>query len=730
MPEAPNTENPEAVHPDLYRFDDDRSDRFDPSADFVPEVPTIATKRSALSIEGEIIVVEGDAQTVSQQGIGRFGISEDNQRAIVAEVLGLVPDEFDTIQIFTTFDDQTSPGNAYYRGIRNDVQGIGKMVFNSRPQWGLSADGGRLSGFSNMNNMLLWGSGSFDGLNEIEGFYHALLANVLSTRWLFNMRFTDVNGMPNASLLGRDDERWSRLAHAYGSVHDGNWFDDNGDGSFTNRGTDLGFAPLDLYAMGLRAPEDVEDFFYLTDAEDMAGDPLNRLSGIAAGETVTGERVDVTIDQVVDAMGPREPAALADLPYYRAAFVLVTEPGEPRSSWEPHLTALQAIANDFPTTWQNWTGGSMCTKVTERCPEPVVVLGDFRIQDDGDGIIAPGETFSVTVVAQNTGVGTVEGVQVALVPRSDTVTIQTAPVTAPPMPSGELVEITMPFMATASSTIGCDVALRMAVQFTTQEGPQFAENIEVGVGSRPLRYDPLNEAPDWRVNPDGDDTATAGAWALGIPEEAGAAGILTQPGQDHTPGEAKLAFMTGPELMNFFSSNDVDNGFTTLESPVFALSAAEDPSLVFYAWRAAYDFSQASGPEPLDGAPLIIEVSNDGGETYAELGRFTENTEEWTRVSLNIRDVKELTDRMRFRFIIADESAAGTVEAGIDDLSVVDFLELCGGRVEPTPDGGVRRVEPMDDGGCGCSESAGTSSGAAVFTLAFLALLTFARRRE
>ena len=729
-PENTGSERGEAVHPDLYRFDTSRSQGFEPNPDFVPIVPEIATKRSALSIEGEIVVVEGDAMTVSQAGIGRFGISEDNQRVIVSQVLSLIPDEFDTIQIYTTFTDQAHAGFAYYQGIRNDVQGIGKMTFNARPMWGLAAEGGRLSGFSNMNSMLMWGGGSFDGLNTVEGFYHGVIAHELSHRWLFNMRFTDVNGMPNASLLGRDDAHWSRLAHAYGSVHDGNWFVDNGDGSFTNMGTDLGFAPLDLYAMGRLTTDEVEDFFYLVEARNAAGDPLNKLSGIAAGETITGNPVEVTIGRVVDAMGPRDPAPLTELPYYRAAFVLVTEPGQPRSEWEPHLTALSAVAQDFPTTWHNWTGGAMCTKVTERCPEPIIVLGDYGVQDDGDEIIAPGETFSVTVFAQNNGVGTAEGVTVEIVALSDTVTVQTGPQAAPPLPSGERVQVPTAFMLTASSTIGCDVGLRMAAQFTTVEGPVFREVFEVGVGSKRLRYDPLNEAPDWTVNPDSDDTATSGIWALGEPEEGGAAGVLTQPGQDHTPGDAKLAFFTGPDLMSFFSSNDVDNGRTTLESPIFALTAAEDPSLEFYAWRVAMDFTQSTGPEELEGAPLIVQVSNDGGDTYEELGRFTENTEEWTRVSFNIRDVKELTDRMRFRFVIEDVTASGTVEAGIDDLAVVDFLELCGGRVEPTPDGGVRVVEPPDDGGCGCSETAGTSSTAALSALALLALLGFARRRR
>lgn len=714
------------IHPSF--LDGDMSQGFKPNPDFHPIQQEIAIKRSALSLEGEILVLEGDAMTVSQNGLGRFGISEDNQRAIVAQVLAMYPDVFDTIQIYTTFEDQAHAGFAYYQGIKNEVSGIGKMQFNSRPAWGLPAVGGRLSGFSNMNSMLMWGNGSFSGLNEVEGYYHGVIAHELSHRWLFNITFRDANNMKNFSLLGRDNAHWSTLAQAFGSVHDGRLYRDNGDDTFTNQGTDMGFSPLELYAMGRLSADDVDDFYFIRNATDEAGDPLERTSNVRTGDVVSGERVNVTMQMVLDDLMPRIPPPLTEAPYYRAAFILVTEPGEPRSSWEQHLNVLQDVAEDFPTTWNNWTGGSMCTKVSELCPEPEIVLGNYEIIDDGDGIIAPGEQFSVKVFGQNIGIGTAEGVVVEVVAENAATSVQTGAQNAPPLPFGEVIEIGT-FMVTASSTISCDVGLPLAVRFTTTQGPVFEESIELGVGSRELRFDPLNEAPDWRVNPDGTDNATGGLWALGEPEMGGVNGVMTQPGADHTPGDAKLAFMTGPELQGFVSTNDLDGGRTTLESPVFAIGDAVDPSLVFYVWRTAYDFST---PEPTAlSAPLIVYVSNDGGTTYEELGSFDENTEDWTRVSFRIRDAVALTNRMRFRFEIADESQGGrgTIEAGIDDLSIVNFLAECSMDVE-TPDAGVSGGGGGGDdgGGCGCQDAGGSTSWWAAF--AVLALAMLGRRRR
>jgi hypothetical protein len=55
-----------------------------------------------------VIVVQGDDQTVSTGGPDSFGILDNNQVAIVNEVLAVYPDVFDTIQIYTSFIDDAS----------------------------------------------------------------------------------------------------------------------------------------------------------------------------------------------------------------------------------------------------------------------------------------------------------------------------------------------------------------------------------------------------------------------------------------------------------------------------------------------------------------------------------------------------------------------------------------------------------------------------------------------
>lgn len=701
----------EAPPPEVYAQDTVRPDGFVPNPAFVPIVPTHDLRRSALRLEGEILVVEGDARTVSQAGGGVFGILPENQRAIVQEVLAVHPDIFDTIQIYTSFVDQAHLGSAYYSGIANAVSGIGIGSYNSRPSYGLPREGGRLSGFSNMNSMLMWGRGSFDGLDQVRSSYHAIIAQELSHRWLFFMRFRDGTGQLSDALIGRDGSHWSRLAHAYGSVQDGQWWEDNGGGTFHNQGTDLGFAPLDRYAMGMIPAEDVEPFFFI-DGATLDGQPLGPTDRVPQFALVQGRRVDVTMTQILAAMGPRNPPAGIESPYYRAAFVLVTAPGEPRSSWGPHLEALQRVAANFPESWRRWTegAGAMCTRVSELCPEPKIELAEVTVRDGNDDLLAPDEDFQLELAIQNAGIGTAEGVRVTLIPLDPAVEVFTDGVTAPPVPEGGRVTLSERFSLRVAADAECGSAVRLLARFATREGPTFSATFELGIGTRQVTFDPLEEGPDWRVDPDGDDDAVRGQWELGVPELVSITGVITQPGEDHTPGDGKLAFMTGPEAGAFFSDHDVDGGKTTLESPAFALRGTRDPVLVFYAWRVAVDLTRTP-PGPVPGSDLVVQVTNDGGERWHELGRVTENTLEWTRVSLRIRDAVEPTNRIKFRFVIADQTTTGTVEAGIDDLEIIDYLESCEGIEGPeTPDagagdggggGGMR-----EDGGCGCTDLA------------------------
>jgi len=190
-----------------------------------------------------------------------------------------------------------------------------------------------------------------------------------------------------------------------------------------------------------------------------------------------------------------------------------------------------------------------------------------------------------------------------------------------------------------------------------------------------------------------------------------------------------LAFMTQPRDENIFTRSDVDGGKTTLLSPVFAIGDTRDPIVRVWVWRSAYDFTERD-PVPVD-TPLVIEVSNDGGQTWPYAREFTEQTVDWTPVDLRLRSEEigvDPTDRMRFRFSITEEDRTHNIEAGVDDLEITDFLAGCPGTIEPE--------DPVDDepddGGGGEEDDGGGCTAAPQMPawLLLAAVAAFARRRR
>ena len=82
---------------------------------------------------------------------------------------------------------------------------------------------------------------------------------------------------------------------------------DNLDGTFNSPPfyASRGYSWHELYIMGLAEPGEVEDWFYIRDPDPM----LPAAYWPPDGSEVTGERVDVGVDQIIQALGPRIPPA-------------------------------------------------------------------------------------------------------------------------------------------------------------------------------------------------------------------------------------------------------------------------------------------------------------------------------------------------------------------------------------------------------------------------------------
>ena len=124
------------------------------------------------------------------------------------------------------------------------------------------------------------------------------------------------------------------------------WWGENSDGTFARRSVSksaLGFSWLDLYAMGLAQASEVPDMFIVRNA-----------MYIGRGR-YRGDKEVVSIEQIIEADGPREPTFANAQKDFNVAFLYLLEPGQTPSP-EPlewHTRFLdQAVAH-----WFHVTGG-------------------------------------------------------------------------------------------------------------------------------------------------------------------------------------------------------------------------------------------------------------------------------------------------------------------------------------------------------------------------------------
>ncbi|MHC5026676.1 MAG: choice-of-anchor B family protein [Planctomycetota bacterium] len=167
--------------------------------------------------------------------------------------------------------------------------------------------------------------------------------------------------------------------------------------------------------------------------------------------------------------------------------------------------------------------------------------------------------------------------------------------------------------------------------------------------------DDMETDPGWTVT--NDPTLGDGAWDRGIPAGGGDRG---DPAVDFD-GSGQC-WLTDNEDGN----SDVDDGWTTLTSPMMDAGGSGEARL-HYAYWYTNDFGQ-NGDEDT----MLVEISNDDGASWVELEQIL-NSVGWNETEIVIDTVIVPTSQMRVRFTASDLGGGSVVEAGIDDVRVVYY---------------------------------------------------------
>ena len=158
------------------------------------------------------------------------------------------------------------------------------------------------------------------------------------------------------------------------------------------------------------------------------------------------------------------------------------------------------------------------------------------------------------------------------------------------------------------------------------------------------------------------DNATTGIWERANPEPTAA-----QPADDAS-AIGSLCWITDATAGDSIGNFDIDGGATTLTSPSLDASAFTGEAVLSYTrW-----YSNNAGAAP-DEDSMQVLISNNDGASWTTLETVTENAGAWVEKRFTISDTLTPTSQMRVRFVASDLFNGSIVEAGIDDLRLLDI---------------------------------------------------------
>ncbi len=275
----------------------------------------------------------------------------------VIESLG---DEFDFLALYTDFRmDRQETGAAGFGSLGDDVR-VGGHNFGDPANYCSAGQlqSGQVTDYIGVPRFAKSGTdggASYDNYDR----YVNLLAHEIGHRWL-SSKFATIAGQD--IRIGDPTGHWLSGLHApvafpvsesvEASTMGGNYWQDNGDGTFTllarccEQAT--GYSYLDLYMMGFLAEQDVPDFFLIQNLSFVGTDG-------DGNEIWSGNRLNLTVGNEIAFNGPRLPVFESSQRDFNTGFVGIVQNGN-----LPSVMLVERMAGgrqEWLKFWSAATGG-------------------------------------------------------------------------------------------------------------------------------------------------------------------------------------------------------------------------------------------------------------------------------------------------------------------------------------------------------------------------------------
>lgn len=674
----------------------------------------------AVSQSGNVLVVEGTTSLVSDTQNG-VGFNHNDGLFSVAEIaLSRLGDNYDFITIFTTFSDQNVA--AYYMPLRQDVEGLGPC--DGMGDIGCvhdSTQGLRLQGLVFMNSADYWRmwDRNYDGVvHDLESFDSAMystLGQEVAHRWGSSLRFVDPRtGSVSNKLIGRDGSHWAAWVDTDASVMDGWDWEQDGDGFTLVNDMDR-YSTLDLYTMGALPVASAQPFFFIDDArfterdegsyslgldgDAIPADAVLQLPGVAYMQETgmylgaTGERVDLSIQDVVDAEGNRCPDADHTQKSWRQAVVLVTNVGQSAAAAASDVAELETVIATWESWWSDRTARALtlCARADEECVHPEAELSGGDVRPASGDVVEAGTTMNLRI-ASIARLAPLTNARLLLTVKgsgADYVKLESAEVPVGDIAVDATVDTELPIEL--GDDFPCGTSFTVEATLRSDNAADVKERYKVFPGTREVFAATFKDGDDgFEVDAQGDDDG-AGAFVRSD-VELSCTMSKRAPERDLSPTD-RGAFVTG--------ADDELDGSTSLTSPELDLAGTVDPEIKYGFWLDA----NKEG----DGR-LLVHMSKDGGATFTRFSEEAVPAHEWGIGTVNVREAfNGVPGKIVVRFTFEGN---GRVEGAIDDVVVTDRAGQCRAAV------------------CGCSADGGAGPQAMVAALiGVLGLVRMRRRR-
>ncbi|MCB1319696.1 MAG: hypothetical protein KDK34_05565, partial [Leptospiraceae bacterium] len=287
-----------------------------------------------------------------------------NELAVIQQFYATHPDNFEFFVYWTNFTSDLGSALAYHRGVYSDDSGFGRDRYDSRSGYGVT----RLQSIVNNNRPGVYGADPHARTFGDGNSYLGIMAQETGHRWL---AFPEMNisGVDPTLMLGRANAHWSYFFHTENSSEGGgNWVLSSGNssnGTYTNKANSFvnGYNSLDEYLMGLRDSNEVYPTFVISSTanniQDASGYRGGKGDNATPGQTATGQRVDIKIENIVAREGLRYPGRATSQKVFRQAYIYVVEQGKTVSSSDvaAGIAKWQLFADEWQNYYSFWTEG-------------------------------------------------------------------------------------------------------------------------------------------------------------------------------------------------------------------------------------------------------------------------------------------------------------------------------------------------------------------------------------